>query len=301
MEGRSASLTIPSITDSFNGLYLHCRAYNSSGSVYSHTFQISVTGAPTAPPVDASSSTLPANVSCLAGANATFNTNFTGATSYQWYRGSSSILGAVANSFTLYGTSLTDNSNPNFYCRAINSLGYTNSRTATLTVLSGGVSAAYRPTTGTGITTSTFPAAVDTTTVGIDTTTHDAYFKTATVGVKTSSFTFTGFGTGVHNGTLNIKATGSAEDDGFGALSSVSVKYSYNGGTAITIDSAVAQFDGTIIDLTLLDTFTSATLIGVDLGTLTVTVTLRSERQGVYPDYSYASSTIDIWDIVFLT
>ena len=81
-------------------------------------------------------SSQPTNVSVIEGGTAIFNVGLTrslGAT-YQWKRNGTNLPGATASAYGLSPVALSD-SGSTFFCAITNSYGWTNSATATLTVL----------------------------------------------------------------------------------------------------------------------------------------------------------------------
>ena len=279
----------------------YCVVTNAAGWVSTNTATITVTPTASANPVLV---TNPSNYSVSEGSDVTFTSAFSGTISGYHWAGNLDMWGGnyAIPSKTLTALTLAQ-SGTNYSCTAWNSHGSTASGFGTVTVLSGGgggAGVAYRPTTGTGVT--TYPLAVDTTAAVIDTTTFSSHSQASTGGIRTSNSTFSSFGTGIHNGTLNLKAIGYCTDDAGGSASSISIHYSYNGGAARVIEVIGSSYDGIQVDLTFTNPFTSPTLTGVDLGTLSVSVVLTGQRTGSSIDtYSWASSHIDLYDIVFIT
>lgn len=113
----------------------YCKVTNAAGTVQSRTATITVTrhSRPTL------NSTLPANVSLVAGANASATFKVAIATAgipasytYQWYVNDQAVSGATSSSYTKTG--LTAAATYTVFCRVTNAAGTVQSRTATLKV-----------------------------------------------------------------------------------------------------------------------------------------------------------------------
>jgi hypothetical protein len=161
----------------------------------------------------------------------------------------------------------------------------------------GGTTLYYRPSTGNG--SYSFSGAIDTTSTVIDSSTVTTVFKT-----NSNMYTFSGFGTGVQNGTLNIRATATTSThssfDKINTTSSyIGIDYGYTGSPS----NVLYTNDSGINNLTSAVPLTTATLVGVDLASLVVTMYVDGQPKiGLGDSMAVASTAVlSLYDIVFLT
>ncbi len=133
----AASYTIASTQTTDAGSYT-CIVTNATGSETSSGATLTVNAA-TAPP---SITAQPSTVTVVAGAGATFTIVASGAAplSYQWYKDSAALSGAVAASYSIASAQASDAGS--YACVVTNSVGTTTSSAATLTVTSSTLPAA---------------------------------------------------------------------------------------------------------------------------------------------------------------
>lgn len=237
------------------------------------------------------------------GATLTLTLNVTGTPNftYQWYKNGSTYGAAVGpttnTTITLTETNrqLSDSATT-YYCKVTNAFNGAGVNSATMTLTVSAV-AAFRPTTGTA--TAAFPNAVDT---GTSTTVDNTTQTTVGSAFLTTTRYFTGFGSSVASGTLNVRASGTTQEDvslGGTGISVIDIDYSYNGGPYTSLVSASAGES-----LSNAVPYTSPALPDVDLPTLSVRVILSGEKfiDLEDPDYSYSAvSSLSLYDVVFLT
>ena len=272
----------------------YCVVTNAAGWVSTNTATITVTPTASANPVLV---TNPSNYSVSEGSDVTFTAAFSGTISGYHWAGNLDMWGGnyAIPSKTLTALTLAQ-SGTNYSCTAWNSHGSTTSGFGTVTVLSsgGGGGTAYRPTTGTGVT--NWPLSVDTTGSTVDTTT----WTERTSSYAVASWTFGSFGTGIHNGSFNVKYSSETTEEwdipGKNlASSSVTLTYAFNGGANITL------FEHYGLD-SVVDELATVNLTGVDLGTLTVTLHVNGDRTiGTVYTRGQADATARVYDIVFIT
>ena len=127
----AASYVVPATTISENGAQFTVVITDSQGSLTSNPATLTVTSAPVAPSIV----TQPANKSVTAGQPATFNVTATGTAplAYQWKRNGGDISGANSASYTISGTTASDNG-AQFAVTVSNSVSSATSTAATLTV-----------------------------------------------------------------------------------------------------------------------------------------------------------------------
>jgi len=129
----SSVYTIASVTSSYSGRVYHVVVTNSKGSVTSSTATLTVTTTSTAPSI----TTQPTSQTVAAGLSATFSVVASGSNlTYQWYRDSAAISGAMSASYVL-NTATSSDSGASFYVVVSNTAGSATSNTVTLTVTSG--------------------------------------------------------------------------------------------------------------------------------------------------------------------
>ena len=107
------------------GQRIHCRA----GDGYWNTVTLTINDSPTPPVVTAH----PQSQTAAPGANVTLTAAFTNATGFQWYKGAQTVPGATAASLTLNNISAANAGE--YWLRATNALGSTETTTAALVVL----------------------------------------------------------------------------------------------------------------------------------------------------------------------
>ena len=276
--------------------YIDCNVYalylsgNNSGIAPTITTNISGT----------SSLTVSDNLTLYVAANGTNPLTFT------WYKaiypGSFSVVttgGDITITTTSTNSTLVDanrqitDSLDTYYCHVTNASGEATSGTVTLSVTGAG-SYGFRPSAGTGVT--NFPNVL---TPNIDSNVVDTTtFSEKISGWGTSNYPFTTFGSGTFTGTLNVRAFGITNSDTVGdntADSSIDIYYTSNLGSNILLCGAASETD------LALDTYTSPSLVNIDLSTLIVNVHVNGSRIGILPDRAQALATLDLYDIVFLS
>ena len=170
---------------------------------------------------------------------------------------------------------------------------------------------AYRPTVGnsgyysgtlggsaSNISNGYTPVPTDPTT--LDTTTAASVSSTGTTGIREYGLLYSGYGSGIYNGTLKAYFDLSATDNGNGAASQASADYSLDGGTTWTTISVADSSANSPLTTTIGPAEFDVSLTNVDLSLLVIRLDTTGQRIGSTATISSASSSADMYDTVFV-